>query len=269
MSGGNYDRNTESLRATVFTQTDPLAADVGSPYPSAYVYGNNNPIVFTDPSGFRAVGPPNGLALDPTPNPIAAADPCARALIPKGSYGVGYQGGCWAVPNGSNAVTNSSGQVGYVPAKYCNDRNDSASQCTITGYEVLNKSIVGKTLSNPIFQGVVTLAVCSATAGVGCVAVSVGFAAYNSSGRFVEDGFTAKTVGLAAVDFALAAAKLNQLKRIDATRAVGPGVVKLFPYGTNAMSEVVRQAPGQVFVKNVAVVSATGSASYVSNKVAG
>jgi hypothetical protein len=37
-----------------FTQTDPLEADVGQPYPSAYVYGNNNPVVFTDPAGLRA-----------------------------------------------------------------------------------------------------------------------------------------------------------------------------------------------------------------------
>jgi hypothetical protein len=36
-----------------FTQTDPLNADVTSPYPSAYVYGNNNPTVFSDPSGER------------------------------------------------------------------------------------------------------------------------------------------------------------------------------------------------------------------------
>ena len=39
----------------MFTQTDPLEADVGSPYPSAYVYGNNNPVVFTDLSGRRGV----------------------------------------------------------------------------------------------------------------------------------------------------------------------------------------------------------------------
>jgi hypothetical protein len=37
----------------LFTQTDPLEADVGSAYPSAYVYGNNNPTMFVDPSGLR------------------------------------------------------------------------------------------------------------------------------------------------------------------------------------------------------------------------
>jgi hypothetical protein len=38
-----------------FTQTDPLQADVGQPYPSTYVYANNNPNVYTDPSGMRGV----------------------------------------------------------------------------------------------------------------------------------------------------------------------------------------------------------------------
>jgi Bacterial toxin 44 len=36
-----------------FTQTDPLAPEVGSAYPSTYVYGNNNPNVYVDPSGER------------------------------------------------------------------------------------------------------------------------------------------------------------------------------------------------------------------------
>ena len=52
-SGGNYDRGTESLRATVFTQTDPMPYGVGHPYESSYVYGFNNPNVFVDPSGLR------------------------------------------------------------------------------------------------------------------------------------------------------------------------------------------------------------------------
>ena len=50
-----------------FTQTDPLDPDIGSPYPSAYVYGNNNPAVYTDPSGLR--GMPNELAQR-SANPI-------------------------------------------------------------------------------------------------------------------------------------------------------------------------------------------------------
>jgi hypothetical protein len=38
-----------------FTQTDPLQASVSSAYPSAYMYGANNPMIFADPSGLRAV----------------------------------------------------------------------------------------------------------------------------------------------------------------------------------------------------------------------
>ena len=43
-----------TLHSHRFTQTDPLKADEGSPYPSAYVYGNNKPAYFSDPSGLRA-----------------------------------------------------------------------------------------------------------------------------------------------------------------------------------------------------------------------
>lgn len=64
-----------------FTQTDPLQADIGAPYPSSYVYGNNNPAVFVDPSGERAAkafkkgcGWLNG-------GPIGEAMPSAFALI--------------------------------------------------------------------------------------------------------------------------------------------------------------------------------------------
>jgi hypothetical protein len=39
-----------------FTQTDPLQPTVGQAYPSTYVYGNNNPTVYTDPSGMRSSG---------------------------------------------------------------------------------------------------------------------------------------------------------------------------------------------------------------------
>ncbi len=37
-----------------FTQTDPRQATVGQAYPSSYVYGNNNPLVFVDPSGLQS-----------------------------------------------------------------------------------------------------------------------------------------------------------------------------------------------------------------------
>jgi hypothetical protein len=68
-----------------FTQTDPLQADVGSAYPSAYVYGNNNPNMYVDPSGKR------GALVWQTPNPLhvfadgggGAEDAKASFSIPK------------------------------------------------------------------------------------------------------------------------------------------------------------------------------------------
>ena len=48
-----------------FTQTDPIQASVGQAYPSAYVYGNNNPLLFSDPTGLR------GMAM--TLNPVRSA----------------------------------------------------------------------------------------------------------------------------------------------------------------------------------------------------
>jgi RHS repeat-associated protein len=47
-----------------FTQTDPLQASVGSAYPSAYVYGNNNPMVFRDPTGLRGITGTSGRSAD-------------------------------------------------------------------------------------------------------------------------------------------------------------------------------------------------------------
>ena len=52
------------LRFEHFTQTDPISAEVGEPYPSAFVYGNNNPMAYTDPSGMR------GSLVFQTPNPL-------------------------------------------------------------------------------------------------------------------------------------------------------------------------------------------------------
>jgi hypothetical protein len=43
------------LSPEYFTQTDPLQATVGQAYPSTYIYANNNPNVYTDPSGMRGV----------------------------------------------------------------------------------------------------------------------------------------------------------------------------------------------------------------------
>ncbi len=46
--------NCATLSREYFTQTDPLQATVGQAYPSSYVYGNNNPLRFTDPNGLRS-----------------------------------------------------------------------------------------------------------------------------------------------------------------------------------------------------------------------
>ena len=54
-----------------FTQTDPLQADVGSPYPSSYVYSSNNPMLYVDPSGERGQLP--GCVWKN--NPIASQQP--------------------------------------------------------------------------------------------------------------------------------------------------------------------------------------------------
>ena len=62
-----------------FTQTDPLQADVGSPYPSAYVYGNNNPLVYTDPPGMRGQS-----TTCTTRVPIKSATPQRLALTAPG-----------------------------------------------------------------------------------------------------------------------------------------------------------------------------------------
>ena len=67
MSGANYDRDPESCRATVFTQTDPLPLGAGSVFESSYVYGRNNPLRFVDPSGKRAKEPVAAPIVDSAP----------------------------------------------------------------------------------------------------------------------------------------------------------------------------------------------------------
>jgi hypothetical protein len=265
VQGYGLDLRDALADLTYFTQTDPLQADVGSAYPSSYVYGNNNPNVYTDPSGLRATaGSPTSLAL--TSNPIVAANPCAGKVPPAGNYPVAFNGACFPIPNGFNAVTNSKGELGYVPSKYCHGRDDSASQCTITGLDVFRDSGAGQVLGNPVFQGVATVVVCSTSGPGGCAAVSFGFAAYNSGVRFAEDGYTKETVGLAAVDFALAGVKLSKAQSFRINRSVGPGVLKFFPYGTTSMTELVRKSAGQIIVKNVVVATGTGATSYAVNK---
>jgi hypothetical protein len=108
MSGGNYDRNTKSLRATVFTQTDPLEADVGSAYPSAYVYGNNNPTMYVDPSGKR------GMIVDtayPVGHPLRNRTPWAwdgKRCIP------GWHSNCFG-PRAPWATTPLAAMAGQPP----------------------------------------------------------------------------------------------------------------------------------------------------------
>jgi hypothetical protein len=48
----------------VFTQTDPLQATVGQAYPSTYIYANNNPNMFVDPSGMRGQFAGSSLATN-------------------------------------------------------------------------------------------------------------------------------------------------------------------------------------------------------------
>ena len=62
------------MTSAEFTQTDPLQADVGSAYPSAYVYGNNNPLMYVDPSGLR------GIKAD-VDIPVVDTAPDALALV--------------------------------------------------------------------------------------------------------------------------------------------------------------------------------------------
>jgi hypothetical protein len=259
------DRPMKTVVTEPFTQTDPLQPTVGQAYPSTYIYANNNPNMYVDPSGLRATGgAPSSLAL--TSNPIASTNPCVGKVPAVGNYKVLYNGGCYEIPDGTQAVTNSKGEFGYVPSKYCKGRNDSASQCTITGLDVFRDSGAGQVLGNPVFQVVATVVVCSTSGPGGCAAVSFGFAAYNSGVRFAEDGYTTETVGLAAVDFALAGVKLNKAQSFRINKSIGPGVLKFFPYGTTSMTELVRKSAGQIIVKNVVVATGTGATSYAVNK---
>ena len=59
-----------------FTQTDPAPLGAGFAYESSYVYGNDNPLVYTDPSGLRG-----GLPGCPySANSIASNQPQMLAL---------------------------------------------------------------------------------------------------------------------------------------------------------------------------------------------
>ena len=51
-----------------FTQTDPMPLGAGSSFEASYVYGMDNPMMFTDPSGLRSSMP--GQLAQRSPNPI-------------------------------------------------------------------------------------------------------------------------------------------------------------------------------------------------------
>lgn len=72
--------------SVLFTQTDPLEATVGLPYPSSYVYGQNNPLVFTDQSGMRSI---EGASSS---NPVSDLEPTELA------FAAGAKGSLAAVP---------------------------------------------------------------------------------------------------------------------------------------------------------------------------
>ncbi len=76
MSDAIYYRSSESLRSTVFTQTDPLPIGAGTAFESSYVFVGNNPFVYVDPAG-TCRGEPDStwttydgkMATRPAPSP--------------------------------------------------------------------------------------------------------------------------------------------------------------------------------------------------------
>jgi RHS repeat-associated protein len=65
-SASQYNLRARLYNPTLgsFTQTDPLQPIVDVAFPSAYVYANNNPLMFTDPSGLRSI---DGIGLGKNP----------------------------------------------------------------------------------------------------------------------------------------------------------------------------------------------------------
>jgi hypothetical protein len=87
---------------------------------SAYVYGNNNPLVFVDPSGMRgqATGAPA----------VNAVSPCGGAKASAGSYLVlAPDGWCKNVTNGYSLVYDKAQGYGQVPDRYCG----SETKCVV------------------------------------------------------------------------------------------------------------------------------------------
>jgi hypothetical protein len=95
----NYDSSSETLRATVFTQTDPTPLGAGTAFESPYVYGRNGPLVFTDPSGKRSQERSiegNAIA-DAVPNELALSLPAIPSCTGFQKVTVGGIFGCKVV----------------------------------------------------------------------------------------------------------------------------------------------------------------------------
>ena len=97
-SGVDYDCSSKLWWATVFTQTDPAPLGAGTAFESAYVYGLNNPVMYTDPSGLRGSMP--GQLAQRSPNPLLPN----RAELDPGE--LKHQKGIekWAKVNGLNPL---------------------------------------------------------------------------------------------------------------------------------------------------------------------
>jgi RHS repeat-associated protein len=81
-----------------FTQTDPLQPTVGQGYPSTYIYANNNPNVYIDPSGMRSCTyvfwDPSGCPR-PASNPVRSATPVVKVeTVPQPSKPFNRLGSC-------------------------------------------------------------------------------------------------------------------------------------------------------------------------------
>jgi hypothetical protein len=107
-SGVNYDSSPKRLRATVFTQTDPLQGDPDKGYASAYAYVENRPTVMVDPSGLRGLLP-EGF------NPLAAGAGSNRSAV-AGSVKDFVRGLVRSVPRGFFKTWGTCGSVsGEIP----------------------------------------------------------------------------------------------------------------------------------------------------------
>jgi RHS repeat-associated protein len=190
----------------IFTQTDPLQADVGNAYPSPYVYANDNPMMYVDPSGLRAKradgGVPSELALAfATPNPIVSGGPCNG----KSRVGPGYVyseefGSCWATPPGFTPAV-SGRNIVDIPNKYCGgarcDVRPSTLDAVLAGNPVksipkgtdVSAQAVTRKLTN-VVGAINTLS----AAGVGR-ACGRGVTCYDFSPGAVPDGADALTLG--------------------------------------------------------------------------